>query len=99
MQRLTKKVWLHGRALAGGGLAAHAVDFVPLACEHFDLALCQRDYFLPGPQALAPRKSPAMTRAKPGTCDGSIERRFFHRRVGLREAPRGFASTHVIIAL
>jgi excisionase family DNA binding protein len=29
-----------------------ALDFVPLACERFDLALRQRDYFLPGPQAL-----------------------------------------------
>jgi len=28
------------------------LDFVPLAWEYFDLALRQRDYFLPGPQAL-----------------------------------------------
>jgi putative molybdopterin biosynthesis protein len=33
---------------------AHAagLDFVPLTWEHFDLVLRQRDYFLPGPQAL-----------------------------------------------
>ena len=30
---------------------AAAVDFVPLTWEHFDLALRQRDYFQPGPQA------------------------------------------------
>jgi excisionase family DNA binding protein len=41
------------------GIATRAValtaglDFVPLTWEHFDLALRQRDYFLPGPQALA----------------------------------------------
>jgi putative molybdopterin biosynthesis protein len=40
------------------GIAARAValtaglDFIPLTWEHFDLALRQRDYFLPGPQAL-----------------------------------------------
>jgi putative molybdopterin biosynthesis protein len=28
------------------------LGFVPLAWEHFDLVLRQRDYFLPGPQAL-----------------------------------------------
>jgi molybdate-binding protein len=28
------------------------LDFVPLAWERFDLVLRQRDYFLPGPQAL-----------------------------------------------
>jgi excisionase family DNA binding protein len=31
---------------------AAALDFVPLTWERFDLALRQRDYFLPGPQAL-----------------------------------------------
>jgi putative molybdopterin biosynthesis protein len=31
---------------------AAALDFVPLVWERFDLALRQRDYFLPGPQAL-----------------------------------------------
>ena len=33
---------------------AHAagLDFVPLTWERFDLVLRQRDYFLPGPQAL-----------------------------------------------
>ncbi len=31
---------------------AAGVDFVPLAWERFDLVLRQRDYFLPGPQAL-----------------------------------------------
>jgi len=41
------------------GIATRAValsaglDFVPLTWERFDLALRQRDYFLPGPQALA----------------------------------------------
>jgi putative molybdopterin biosynthesis protein len=41
------------------GIATRAValssglDFVPLTWEHFDLALRQRDFFLPGPQALA----------------------------------------------
>ena len=41
------------------GIATRAValtaglDFIPLIWEHFDLALRQRDYFLPGPQALA----------------------------------------------
>jgi excisionase family DNA binding protein len=34
-------------ALAGG------LDFIPLTWERFDLALRQRDYFRPGPQALA----------------------------------------------
>jgi excisionase family DNA binding protein len=40
------------------GIATRAVaqtaglGFLPLAWEHFDLALRQRDYFLPGPQAL-----------------------------------------------
>src|SRR5262249_31803540 len=31
---------------------AAGLDFVPLAWERFDLALRQRDYFLPGLQAL-----------------------------------------------
>ena len=31
---------------------AAGLDFVPLAWERFDLVLRQRDYFLPGPQAL-----------------------------------------------
>ena len=41
------------------GIATRAValtaglDFIPLIWENFDLALRQRDYFLPGPQALA----------------------------------------------
>jgi putative molybdopterin biosynthesis protein len=41
------------------GIATRAValtaglDFIPLTWEHFDLALRQRDYFRPGPQALA----------------------------------------------
>jgi putative molybdopterin biosynthesis protein len=40
------------------GIASRAValssglDFIPLTWEHFDLALRQRDFFLPGPQAL-----------------------------------------------
>jgi len=40
------------------GIATRAValsaglDFLPLTWEHFDLALRQRDYFMPGPQAL-----------------------------------------------
>ena len=40
------------------GIATRAValssglDFVSLTWEHFDLALRQRDYFMPGPQAL-----------------------------------------------
>jgi putative molybdopterin biosynthesis protein len=32
--------------------AAAGLGFVPLVWEHFDLVLRQRDYFLPGPQAL-----------------------------------------------
>lgn len=32
--------------------AACGADFLPLIWEHFDLALRQRDYFLPGPQKL-----------------------------------------------
>ena len=32
--------------------SAAGLDFVPLTWEHFDLVLRQRDYFLPGPQAL-----------------------------------------------
>ena len=32
--------------------AAAGLDFVPLTWERFDLVLRQRDYFLPGPQAL-----------------------------------------------
>ena len=28
------------------------LDFLPLAWERFDLVLRQRDYFMPGPQAL-----------------------------------------------
>jgi putative molybdopterin biosynthesis protein len=45
-------------ARADCGIATRAValsaglDFVPLTWERFDLALRQRDYFLPGPQAL-----------------------------------------------
>lgn len=31
---------------------AAALEFLPLTWEHFDLVLRQRDYFLPGPQAL-----------------------------------------------
>ena len=31
---------------------AAGLDFVPLTWERFDLVLRQRDYFLPGPQAL-----------------------------------------------
>jgi len=31
---------------------AASLDFVPLTWEHFDLVLRQRDYFMPGPQAL-----------------------------------------------
>lgn len=31
---------------------ATGLDFIPLAWERFDLALRQRDYFMPGPQAL-----------------------------------------------
>jgi putative molybdopterin biosynthesis protein len=45
-----------GRADCGIAIRAVAVaaglDFIPLTWEHFDLALRQRDYFLPGPQAL-----------------------------------------------
>jgi putative molybdopterin biosynthesis protein len=40
-----------GIATRGVALAA-GVDFVPLTWERFDLALRQRDYFMPGPQAL-----------------------------------------------
>jgi excisionase family DNA binding protein len=46
----------HGRADCGIATRAVALsaglDFVPLTWERFDLALRQRDYFLPGPQAL-----------------------------------------------
>ncbi len=45
-----------GRADCGVATRAVAqaagLDFVPLTWERFDLALRQRDYFLPGPQAL-----------------------------------------------
>jgi excisionase family DNA binding protein len=45
-----------GRAdcgIASRSAAQHmGLGFQPLAWEHFDLALRQRDYFLPGPQAL-----------------------------------------------
>jgi putative molybdopterin biosynthesis protein len=45
-----------GRADCGVATRAVAhvagLDFVPLTWEHFDLVLRQRDYFLPGPQAL-----------------------------------------------
>ena len=46
------------RERADCGIATRAValaaglDFVPLTWERFDLALRQRDYFMPGPQAL-----------------------------------------------
>ena len=40
-----------GIATRSVALAA-ALDFLPLTWEHFDLVLRQRDYFLPGPQAL-----------------------------------------------
>ena len=40
-----------GIATRGVALAA-GLDFVPLTWERFDLALRQRDYFMPGPQAL-----------------------------------------------
>ena len=45
-----------GRADCGiatrGVAAAAGIDFIPLTWERFDLALRQRDYFMPGPQAL-----------------------------------------------
>jgi molybdate-binding protein len=31
---------------------AAGLDFIPLTWERFDLVLRQRDYFMPGPQAL-----------------------------------------------
>jgi molybdate-binding protein len=40
-----------GIATRSVALAA-ALGFLPLTWEHFDLVLRQRDYFLPGPQAL-----------------------------------------------
>ena len=40
-----------GIATRSVALAA-ALEFLPLTWEHFDLVLRQRDYFLPGPQAL-----------------------------------------------
>jgi excisionase family DNA binding protein len=40
-----------GIATRAVALAA-ALEFAPLTCERFDLVLRQRDYFLPGPQAL-----------------------------------------------
>jgi len=41
--------------------AAAGLEFLPLTWERFDLVLRQRDYFLPGPQALfAFMRSPAM---------------------------------------
>jgi excisionase family DNA binding protein len=46
----------HSRADCGVATRAVALtaglDFVPLTWERFDLALRQRDYFMPGPQAL-----------------------------------------------
>ena len=42
---------LRDRHALGGAVAAE-LDFVPLAWERFDLVLRQRDYFMPGPQAL-----------------------------------------------
>jgi excisionase family DNA binding protein len=40
-----------GIATRGVALSA-GLDFIPLTWERFDLALRQRDYFMPGPQAL-----------------------------------------------
>jgi molybdate-binding protein len=40
-----------GIATRSVALAA-ALDFLPLTWERFDLVVRQRDYFLPGPQAL-----------------------------------------------
>lgn len=40
-----------GIATRGVAISA-ALDFMPLTWEHFDLVLRQRDYFMPGPQAL-----------------------------------------------
>jgi putative molybdopterin biosynthesis protein len=49
-----------GIATRSVALAA-ALEFLPLTWEHFDLVLRQRDYFLPGPQALfAFIRSPAL---------------------------------------
>lgn len=52
--------------IATRGVAqAAGLDFVPLTWERFDLVLRQRDYFMPGPQALFGllRNSPFGTRA------------------------------------
>jgi molybdate-binding protein len=54
-----------GRADCGIATRSVAVaadlEFLPLTWEHFDLVLRQRDYFLPGPQALfAFMRSPSM---------------------------------------
>ena len=54
------------------GVATRAValsaglDFIPLTWEHFDLALRQRDYFLPGPQALFGSCAHGVSRARRG---------------------------------
>jgi excisionase family DNA binding protein len=60
---------------------AAGLAFVPLTWERFDLVLRQRDYFLPGPQALArfmrsaafrthAAEPPATTSAPPARCSG-----------------------------
>jgi putative molybdopterin biosynthesis protein len=49
---------------------AAGLDFVPLAWERFDLVMRQRDYFLPGPQALfAFARNPSL-RARAGELGG-----------------------------
>jgi molybdate-binding protein len=63
-----------GIATRSVALAA-ALDFLPLTWEHFDLVLRQRDYFLPGPQALfAFIRSPALREraAELGGYDASV---------------------------
>jgi excisionase family DNA binding protein len=49
---------------------AAALGFVPLTWERFDLALRQRDYFLPGPQALFKFTRTAAFRERAGELSG-----------------------------
>jgi putative molybdopterin biosynthesis protein len=49
---------------------AAGLGFVPLTWEHFDLALRQRDYFLPGPQALFGFMRTAAFRERAGELGG-----------------------------
>jgi excisionase family DNA binding protein len=60
-----------GIATRGVALAA-GLDFVPLTWERFDLALRQRDYFMPGPQALFGFLRTEAFRARAGELGGFV---------------------------